>query len=222
MVSLFRQMIMINVVPFSAKAENQENVKEKEIIDNQLKGKYAIADLKDMGTFDPNRDSLYLNKFCIDHGLLLAIVQGKRKLGNFGSRLPPNDSLWDTYSRGIQCNVTDDSDYEPITTMALKYNWIVETWFWDLGMKFCTFFSKPYMNYPTDESGSLLIGISFELKNKTIFTPLDKYSKSLSFSYGFGPNITKTIDYRLSSSVLEKQRYNGTFLVWTSSVGGNG
>ncbi|CAI2188080.1 15579_t:CDS:2 [Funneliformis geosporum] len=209
MVSLFRQMIMINVVPFSAKAENQENVKEKEIIDNQLKGKYAIADLKDMGTFDPNRDSLYLNKFCIDHGLLLAIVQGKRKLGNFGSRLPPNDSLWDTYSRGIQCNVirtknpdtialvTDDSDYEPITTMALKYNWIVETWFWDLG-------------------------ISFELKNKTIFTPLDKYSKSLSFSYGFGPNITKTIDYRLSSSVLEKQRYNGTFLVWTSSVGGNG
>ncbi len=45
------------------------------------------------------------------------------------------------------------------------------------------------MNCPTDESESPPIGMSSELEDKTIFTPLDKYYKF--FSYDFEPDITK-------------------------------
>ncbi|CAI2192505.1 5967_t:CDS:1, partial [Funneliformis geosporum] len=45
------------------------------------------------------------------------------------------------------------------------------------------------MDCPTDESGSLPIGMSSELANKTIFTSLNKHYKF--FLFGFGPDTTK-------------------------------
>ncbi|CAG8839677.1 23563_t:CDS:2, partial [Racocetra persica] len=128
-----------------------------------------------------------------------------RKLGDapviVGSRPPPNDSLWRSvreqgfnvmvYDRnienrekkvdvtlahtidkvifrkspGILALVSGDSDFDPIVTTAFQCNWIVETWFWNMGM-------------------------SGELKDKTIFTPLDYHYKS--FSCGFGPDFGKS------------------------------
>ncbi len=44
------------------------------------------------------------------------------------------------------------------------------------------------MSCPIDEFGSFPIGMSDDLKNKTIFTSLDKCYRF--FSYGFGPDIT--------------------------------
>ncbi|CAG8844187.1 34683_t:CDS:2, partial [Gigaspora margarita] len=166
-----------------------------------IEGKYAIAELENLGTFDNKRHSPCFNQFRIDNGKLLATIQGNRKLGDepviVGSRPLPNDSLWMsvreqgydamvydrnienhtdvvlahsidevifTKSPGILALVSGDSDYDPIVTTALKCNWIVETWFWNMGMP-------------------------DELKDKTIFTPLDYHYKS--FSCGFGPDFGK-------------------------------
>ncbi|CAG8527541.1 15934_t:CDS:2, partial [Racocetra fulgida] len=133
-----------------------------------IEGKYAIAELENLGTFDNKRHSLCFNQFRIDHGKLLATIQGDRKLGDapviVGSRPSPNDSLWRsvreqgynvmvydrnienrdvalahtidkvifTKSPGILALVSGNSDYDPIVTTALKCNWIVETWFWNM------------------------------------------------------------------------------------------
>ncbi len=36
-----------------------------------------------------------------------------------------------------------DSDYEPIIiTTAIKHNWIIETWFWNMGMKLLSSFKQ--------------------------------------------------------------------------------
>ncbi|CAG8673112.1 16977_t:CDS:2, partial [Dentiscutata erythropus] len=180
-----------------------------------IEGKYAISKLENLGTFDNKRHSLCFNQFHIDHGKLLATIQDNRKLGDapvfVGSRPSPNDSLWRnvreqgcnvmvydrnienrvkkvdvalahaidkvifTKSPGILALVSGNSDYDPIVTTALKCNWIVETWFWNMGM-------------------------SGELKDKTIFTPLDYHYKS--FSCGFGP------DFEKNNQVLEVIGHN--------------
>ncbi|RIB03074.1 hypothetical protein C2G38_819159 [Gigaspora rosea] len=184
--------------------EKRENVKEKEeskvsktegntslyqnpplvntgliyvFVDNSnvfIEGKYAIAELEKLGTFDNKRRAPCFNQFRIDHGKLLTTIQGNRKLGDapviVGSRPPPNDSLWRsvreqgydamvydrnienrekkvdvalahtmskvilTKSPGILALVSGDNDFEPIVTIARKSNWIVETWFWKMGM----------------------------------------------------------------------------------------
>ncbi|RIB02810.1 hypothetical protein C2G38_2226807 [Gigaspora rosea] len=165
-----------------------------------IEGKYAIAELENLGTFDNKRHPRCFNQLRIDHGKLLATIQGNRKLGDepviVGSRPSPNDSLWKsvreqgynvtvydrnienrkielahtidkvifTKSPGILALVSGDIDYYPIVTNALRCNWIVETWFWNMGM-------------PGD------------LRDKTIFTPLEDHYKS--FSYGFGPDFGK-------------------------------
>ncbi|KAF0413252.1 nyn domain-containing protein [Gigaspora margarita] len=74
------------------------------------------------------------------------------------------DKVIFTKSPGILALVSGDSDYDPIITTALDRNWIVETWFWNMGM-------------------------SGELIYKTIFTPLEYHYKS--FLCGFSPDLGK-------------------------------
>ncbi|CAG8500804.1 2294_t:CDS:10 [Diversispora eburnea] len=137
-----------------------------------IEGKYAVAELKNLSTFDKKRDSLCFNQFRIDHGHLLATIQDDRKLGDdpviVGLRPPPDDSLWrhvreqgnsvmifdrNFENREKKDNITlghaideiiftknpstlaiisGGSDFEPIVETAIKRNWIVETWFWNM------------------------------------------------------------------------------------------
>ncbi|CAI2192503.1 5968_t:CDS:2 [Funneliformis geosporum] len=125
-----------------AKEENQENVKK---IDNQLElckdpkpvyifvdnsnifieGKYPIGMLEKIGIFDHNRNSKCFNQFRIDHDLLLATVQGKLDMALVSSIF----EVMLTKKPGTIALVASDSDYESMTTLAMKHNWIVETWF---------------------------------------------------------------------------------------------
>ncbi|CAJ0759306.1 8371_t:CDS:2 [Entrophospora sp. SA101] len=65
---------------------------------------------------------------------------------------------------GILIIIGGDKDYGPIVKRALKCNWVVETWSWNLG-------------------------VPISLKSDTNFYPLDNCYQS--FSYGLGPDFTK-------------------------------
>ncbi|KAF0520502.1 nyn domain-containing protein [Gigaspora margarita] len=111
--------------------------------------KYAIAKLEKLGIFDNKKHSLYFNQLRNDHGKLLAMIQDNQFVVII-------DEVIFTKSPGILALVFGDSCYDPIVSSALKCNWIVETWFWNMGM-------------------------SGELKNKTI---LDYHYKFFSCSFG--------------------------------------
>ncbi|RIB08327.1 hypothetical protein C2G38_2252099 [Gigaspora rosea] len=122
-----------------------------------IEGKYTIAELENLGSFDCERDSRYFNQLRIDYGRLLTTVQCGHKLGCapviVGPRPPPNDSIWRrVQEQGYEATVFDRN---PIPHHE-------SNWFWTSGMS-----SKP--------------------KSKTHFYSLDDCYRSFAYGLGPDP-----------------------------------
>jgi uncharacterized LabA/DUF88 family protein len=84
-------------------------------IDNSnlwIRGKFAVAELENVGQWRLHRESRELNELRIDYGFLLKTILKGRQMSSVpfivGSRPPQDDSLWDSWRKqGMEVEVLD-------------------------------------------------------------------------------------------------------------------
>ncbi|CAB4404350.1 unnamed protein product [Rhizophagus irregularis] len=173
----------------------------------------------------------------IDHGLIVKTILKGRNLNRVfivGSVPPVNDSLWarakehgygvETYLRNASNKekkvdgtlitelarsvfrgspstislVAGDGDYCYIIRVAREENWKAETWFWH--------------GFPDRGDYPFTTPMSKELKNLSLYNPLENYYKK--FTYITGPDLTnKKHILEISGSIIKNWRYRNEKLM---------